>query len=63
MHWHRSLSKIIFGCKDAGYRDDGYRDDFSGLATLERSMMEADLSSKELGASGAIIVAAFLQRW
>ena len=59
MRWHRSLSKIIFGC-----RDDGDENDFAGLVvTLERSVIEADLSSKELGASGAIIVGAFLPRW
>ena len=53
VHSHRSLSKIVFG----------HRADFAVPATLERSMIKADLSSKELGASGAIIVAAFLPRW
>ena len=57
VHSHRSLSKIMFGHRD------GYRDDLAGPATLERSMTEADLSNKDLGASGAIIVAAFLPRW
>ena len=53
MRSDRSLSKIIFGDSDA----------FAGLATLETSMIEADLSGKELGASNAIIVGAFLPRW
>ena len=45
----RSLSKITFG----GARQ---------LVTMESSMTEADISGKKLGASGAMIVAAFLPK-
>ena len=45
----RSLSKITFG--SAGQ-----------LVTMERSMTKADISGKMLGASGAMIVAAFLPK-
>ena len=45
----RSLSKITFG----GARQ---------LVTMESSMTEADISGKMLGASGAMIVAAFLPK-
>ena len=47
--WDRSLSKITFG--SAGQ-----------LVTMESSMTEADISSKMLGASGAMIVAAFVPK-
>ena len=43
-----ALETITFGDKQA--------------ATMKSDMTEADLSSKELGASGAIIVAAFLPK-
>ena len=45
----RSLSKITFG----GARQ---------LVTMESSMTKADISGKMLGASGAMIVAAFLPK-
>ena len=46
---HRSLSKITFG--------DAYQP-----VTMESSMTKADISGKMLGASGAMIVAAFLPK-
>ena len=46
---HRSLSKLTFGRA-------------SQLVTMERSMTKADISGKMLGASGAVIVAAFLPK-
>ena len=44
----RALETITFGDKQA--------------ATMKTDMTETDLSGKELGASGAIIVAAFLPK-
>ena len=55
LHMHRSLSKITFGCERAAPT--------MRTATMESSMTEADLSRKNFGVSGAIIVAAFLSKW
>ena len=46
---HRSLSKLTFGGA-------------SQPAMMESSMTKADISGKMLGASGAMIVAAFLPK-
>ncbi len=42
------------------YYDDGRKD--APPVTIEASMTEADFSGKHLGASGAIILAAFIPK-
>ena len=42
------------------YYDDGYKD--APPVTLEADMAEVDISNKHLGASGAIMAAAFLPK-
>ena len=55
----RALTKLIFGGDRGQYLGDGKYEEFEP-AVLEIGMKEADLSSKNLGVGGAIIVGAWI---
>ena len=61
-NWSK-VSKALRAAKDAGSDDDDSDDDEeSEPVTMETSMVEANFGGKCLGASGAIMAAAFLPK-